>query len=55
MARSIGDKEVIRKLTPRKELKHLKRELISSIRQNRVETELWNIYAENVTQQQPAV
>jgi len=51
MARAIGDKEVIRKLSPKKELKHLKRELLSSIRQNRVETELWNAYAENVVHQ----
>lgn len=46
MARIAGDKEMIRKLTPRKDLRTIKRELISSIRHGRVETELWNFYVE---------
>jgi len=46
LARSVGDKEVIRKLTPKKDLKTLKRELISSIRHNVVQEELWNSYIE---------
>lgn len=48
MARITGDKEMIRKLTPRKELRQIKRELQASIRQNRVEQELWNSYVEAV-------
>lgn len=46
MARQAGDKEMVRKLTPRKDLKTIKRELISSIRHGRVEQDLWNLYAE---------
>jgi hypothetical protein len=49
MARLAGDKEMIRKLTPRKDLRQLKRELIASIRHNKVEHELWNSYTESVT------
>lgn len=49
MARLAGDKEMIRKLTPRKDLKTIKRELISSIRHGKVELELWNLYVETVT------
>ena len=46
LARSVGDKDVIRKLTPKKDLKTLKRELISSIRHNTLQPELWNNYTE---------
>jgi len=46
MARSAGDKEMVRKLTPKKDLRTIKRELISSIRHGRVEPELWNMYME---------
>ncbi|CCB92140.1 putative uncharacterized protein, partial [Waddlia chondrophila 2032/99] len=49
MARLAGDKEMIRKLTPRKDLKQIKRELISSIRHNQIDHELWNCYVETVT------
>ncbi len=49
MARLAGDKEMIRKLTPRKDFKQTKRELISSIRHNRIDHELWNSYVETVT------
>lgn len=51
MARLAGDKEMIRKLTPKKDLKTLKRELISSVRHGRVEQDLWNLYVEVVTSQ----
>lgn len=51
MARMAGDKDMIRKLTPRKDLRSIKRELISSIRHGRVEPELWNCYVEVVTSQ----
>ena len=49
MARLAGDKEMIRKLTPRKDLRQIKKELISSIRHNRIDHELWNSYVETVT------
>lgn len=48
MARMAGDKEMIRKLTPKKDLKTIKRELISSIRHGRVEPDLWNLYTETM-------
>lgn len=47
-ARTTGNKEIISILSPKKSLATCKRELISSIRQGRVETELWNSYAEAV-------
>lgn len=49
MARLAGDKDMVRKLTPKKDLKTLKRELLSSIRNGRVEQELWNMYVETMT------
>lgn len=51
MARLAGDKEMIRKLTPKKDLRTIKRELISSIRHGRIEPELWNMYVETMTSQ----
>lgn len=51
MARMAGDKDMIRKLTPKKDLRTIKRELISSIRHGRVEPELWNSYVEAITNQ----
>lgn len=55
MARAIGDKDVIRKLTPKKDLRQIKRELLSSIRNLRVEPELWHNYVETVSQPQATV
>lgn len=55
MARMAGDKEMIRKLTPRRDLRSIKRELISSIRHGRVEPELWNCYVEAITNQNALV
>lgn len=49
MARLAGDKEMIRKLTPRKDLRQIKRELIASVRHNQVDHELWNCYVEAVS------
>lgn len=49
MARLAGDKEMIRKLTPRKDLRTVKRELIASIRHGQVERELWELYAESIS------
>jgi len=51
MARLAGDKEMVRKLTPKKDLRTVKRELISSIRHGRIEPELWNMYVEAMTSQ----
>lgn len=51
MARLAGDHEMIRKLTPRKDLRTTKRELISSIKHGRVEQELWHAYVETMTNQ----
>lgn len=46
IARMAGDKEMVAILAPKKSLASCKRELISSIRHNRVEPELWNAYVE---------
>ena len=49
MARNANDKDMIRKLMPKKDLRTLKKELISSIKQSLhgpVEQELWNAYVE---------
>jgi len=46
MARLAGDKELIRKLTPREDLRTIKRKLISSIRHGRIERDLWECYVE---------
>lgn len=46
IARMAGDKEMISILSPRKSLPLVKRELISSIRHNRVEQELWNNFVD---------
>lgn len=51
MARLAGDRDMIRKLTPPKDLKTIKRELLSSIRHGKVEPELWNLYMEAMTSQ----
>lgn len=49
MARLAGDKDMVRKLTPKKDLRTVKRELIASIRHGRVEPDLWNSYVEAIT------
>ncbi|MES2273456.1 MAG: hypothetical protein V4487_04635 [Chlamydiota bacterium] len=46
IARLAGDKEIITILSPKKSLATCKRELIQSIRHNKVEQELWNGYVE---------
>lgn len=51
MARLADDKEMVRKLTPKKDLKTIKRELLSSIRHSRIEPDLWNLYVEAMTHQ----
>lgn len=51
MAHKAGDREMIRKLTPKKDPRTIKRELISSIRHGRVEPDLWNMYVESMSAQ----
>ena len=46
--RAAGDKEMSRKLLPRKELKVIRRELINSIRDGQINNDLWNTYVEYV-------
>lgn len=48
MARLAGDHDIIRKLTPKRELRTVKRELIASVKHGRVEQELWESYCEAV-------
>lgn len=48
LVRSGNAKDVIQKLMPKKDLKTLKRELIASIRREKVEQELWNSYVESI-------
>lgn len=50
LARTAGNKDLLKKLMPRKELKVIKRELISSIRRNVVDSVLWNNYVESLAQ-----
>lgn len=52
IARLAGDKEIISILSPRKSLATCKRELIQSIRQGRLEQDLWNSYVEAINAQQ---
>lgn len=49
MARLAGDKDMIRKLTPKKDLRTVKRELISSIRHGKVDQDLWTSYVESIS------
>jgi hypothetical protein len=49
VARNAGDKELIRRLTPKRDLRVLKKELISAIKHGlhgAIEQELWNSYVE---------
>ncbi len=48
MARMANDKEMIRRLTPKRDLKTLKRELISSIRRGELELGLWEAYVDTI-------
>ncbi len=52
IARLAGDKEMIAVLSPKRSLATCKRELIASVRHNRVEQELWNAFVESVNAQQ---
>lgn len=46
LARQVGDKDLLARFSPKKPLASIKRELIRSIRNNLVNVELWNAYAE---------
>lgn len=49
LARKVGDKDLVARFSPKRSLPSLKRELIRSIRENRVNHDLWNIYAESIS------
>lgn len=51
LARQSGQKEIIRKLLPRQELRTIKRELIASIKHNHIKEELWQSFVETVSAQ----
>lgn len=51
MARLAGDKDIIRKLTPKKDLRTIKRELIASIRHGKIDQDLWSSYVETISAQ----
>ena len=51
IARLANDQEMIRKLTPKKSLPSVRRDLTASIRQGKVRHELWNEYVEAVNSQ----
>jgi hypothetical protein len=51
MARQTGNKDLVKKLTPKKDLRTIKRELIASIRHGRVDQELWQSYGEVIAAQ----
>jgi len=53
IARLAGDNEIITVLSPKKSLASCKRELMQSIRQNKVEPELWNSYVESANSLNP--
>jgi len=48
-AREAGDYDLVRELSPRRDLKSIKKELISSIRQGKVQQELWQGFVEAVS------
>jgi len=54
IARFAGDKDMIRKLTPKKDLRTIKRELIASIKHDNTDHDLWNSFVEAVTCQHAA-
>lgn len=52
IARLAGDKEMISILSPKRSIATCKRELIASVRHNKIEQELWNAYIEAANAQQ---
>lgn len=49
LARRVGDDDLMARFSPKRSLPALKRELIRSIRENRVNEELWHAYSEAMT------
>ncbi len=52
MAQAMGDKEMVRRLTPKRDLRSLKKELISAIKHGlhgAIEQEMWNSYIESMS------
>ena len=49
LARKVGDNDLVARFSPKRSLPFLKRELIRSIRENKIDQELWNSYAETVS------
>ena len=54
LARRVGDDDLMARFSPKRSLPALKRELIRSIRENRVNEELWTAYSEAMTTLQSA-
>ncbi len=48
LARKYGDKDLVAKFSPKRSLASMKRELIRSIRENRVNHDLWNAFVESM-------
>jgi DNA topoisomerase VI subunit B len=51
LARKSGAKDIVQKLTPRKNFRSIKRELIASIREDRIEEGLWRSYSDVIMSQ----
>lgn len=49
LARKVGDKDLVARFSPKRSLPSLKRELIRSIRESRINQDLWNAYMEVMT------
>ncbi len=48
LARRVGDDDLMARFSPKRSLPALKRELIRSVRENRVNEDLWRTYAEAI-------
>lgn len=46
LARKVGDKDLVAKFSPQRPLVALKKELIRSIKENRIDQDLWNAFSE---------
>ncbi len=49
LARQVGDDDLVARFSPKRSLPSLKRELIKTIRDNRINQELWNAYSETIS------
>lgn len=49
ISRQVGDKEMVAKLSPKKSLAALRRDLVKAIRDGNPDSELWNSYVETMT------